>query len=93
MLDNLTKDVLEAEKAGMSYGQWKALHPKTKTTPVKKIRSEDVKVGRKCRICGRIFEVKYPQQYMCSQECRLISERNYNRQYQRMLRERKGQEG
>ena len=93
MLDNLTKDVLEAEKAGMSYGQWKAMHPKTKPDHSKKIRSEDVKLGRKCRICGRTFMVKYPQQYMCSEECRLISERNYNREYQRMIRERKIQEG
>lgn len=30
MLDNLTRDVLAAERAGMSYGQWKALHPNTK---------------------------------------------------------------
>lgn len=29
-LDDLTLDMLAAEKAGMSYGQWKARHPKTK---------------------------------------------------------------
>lgn len=28
-LDHLTRDVLAAEKAGMSYGKWKALHPNT----------------------------------------------------------------
>jgi hypothetical protein len=29
-LDDLAMDVLAAEKAGMSYGQWKARHPYTK---------------------------------------------------------------
>lgn len=93
MLDNLTLDVLEAEKAGMSYGKWKAMHPKTKKKREKPIRSEDVKRYRKCRVCGRNFEVKLPQQYICSEECRLISERNYNREFQRKIRERRAQEG
>ena len=90
MLDNLTKDVLAAEKAGMSYGRWKALHPKTKPEPKRKVTKEDgAKVYRNCRICGRRFEPQYPQQRICSDECRLISERNYNRQYQRLLREKR----
>ena len=86
MMDNLTKDVLAAERAGMSYGQWKALHPKTKPDTKRRATKEDgAKVYRNCRICGARFEIKYPNHIMCSDECRLISERNYNRQYQRLL--------
>lgn len=29
-LDDLTRDAIAAERAGMSYGQWKARHPHTK---------------------------------------------------------------
>ena len=32
-LDHLTRDVLDAEAAGMSYGQYKALHPRTYVDP------------------------------------------------------------
>ena len=28
--DNLTRDAIAAERAGMSYGKWKAMHPYTK---------------------------------------------------------------
>lgn len=28
--DNLTRDAIAAERAGMSYGKWKAMHPNTK---------------------------------------------------------------
>lgn len=93
MLDNLTMDVLEAEKAGMSYGKWKAFNPKTKKKREKPIRQEDIKRYRKCRICGRDFEVKLPQQCICSDECRFISAREHDRQYRRRLRERENQEG
>lgn len=90
MLDNLTKDVLAAEKAGMSYGQWKALHPKTKSQGKKsKLKMDEAKVYRNCRICGRKFALEYHNQRNCSEACRLISERNYNRDYQRYLREKR----
>lgn len=93
MLDNLTMDVMEAEKAGMSYGKWKAFNPKTKKKREKPIRPVTVKNCRKCSVCGKEFEVKYPRQHMCSDDCRIISERNYNREFQRKIRDRKDQEG
>lgn len=29
-MDNLTRDAIAAQKAGMSYGKYKALHPNTR---------------------------------------------------------------
>ena len=90
MLDNLTKDVLAAEAAGMSYGQWKALHPKTKEEPKKPAKKEDPgKIYRNCRVCGARFEVKYPNHQICSGDCRCIADLEYNREYQRKIRERR----
>ena len=56
--DRLTADSIAAEKAGMSYGKWKALHPHTpepeekKTAPVRVARELATK---KCISCGREF--------------------------------------
>ena len=42
--DRLAADAVSAEKAGMSYGRWKVLHPHTpepeeKTVPVRSVKS------------------------------------------------------
>ena len=44
-MDNLTMDCIAAQKAGMSYGKWKALHPTT-------LVDIPIKVKSPCRICG-----------------------------------------
>ena len=88
MLDNLTRDVLAAERAGMSYGHWKALHPKTKPKVTKKVKEDPGKLYRNCIICGKKFEVKYPNHVMCSEECRLVHSRQYNNKYQEKYRNR-----
>ena len=95
MLDNLTKDVLEAEKAGMSYGQWKALHPHTKYSGKKRsrLKMEEAKTYRKCVICGATFEVKYPHHVMCSDECREERDRQHNRAWQEKHRAQMKMEG
>lgn len=64
-MDNLSKDSTAALEAGMSYGQYKALHPHTKHE-LKPIAERD----RPCRWCGNQvpsylhLNVKY-----CSHEC------------------------
>ena len=86
MLDNLTRDVLAAEKAGMSYGQWKAIHPHTKPAEPRRARDEDGKVYRRCCICGAKFEVKYYNHVLCSDECRRERNRQHNNTYQEKYR-------
>lgn len=85
-LDHLTRDVLAAEKKGMSYGQYKALHPHTpdeddewkeleehqERRPVSVIAGPDQEV-RTCAQCGQPFAVgayKTNKRY-CSDECRI----------------------
>lgn len=64
-MDNLSKDSTAALEAGMSYGQYKALHPHTRHDP-KPITQRN----RPCRWCGSQIpsklhlNVKY-----CSPEC------------------------
>lgn len=48
-MDRLTADSIAAAKAGMTYGKWKALHPKTE---VNDIPQKDVKL---CVICGCVI--------------------------------------
>lgn len=56
-LDHLTRDVLAAEAAGMSYGKWKALHPYTAEWDEIDIDSIGVKTRPTivCQGCGKTF--------------------------------------
>jgi hypothetical protein len=50
-MDNLTRNAMLARKAGMTYGQWKALHPNTKDdVPKVPLKGECV-----CQHCGKAF--------------------------------------
>lgn len=64
MADRLSLDSAAAIKAGMSYGQWKALHPHTE--------GESYKIAKKkqipCAFCGKLFDVAQNRKY-CSMEC------------------------
>ena len=71
-MDQLTKDSISAEKAGMSYGKWKALHPHTpqvEEVPEVQPTGEGYKA---CMICGKMFSTvgvgKATNRY-CSQDC------------------------
>lgn len=48
-MDNLARNAMLARKAGMSYGQWKALQPNTRE------EREPIQKGRVCLHCGKIF--------------------------------------
>lgn len=72
-MDNLTKDVLAAEKAGMSYGHWKALHPHTDADKMPRVRypkrAASTGYTEICPVCGRQFEVTKNRAKYCSAEC------------------------
>jgi hypothetical protein len=54
MMDNLAMNALLASQAGMSYGQWKALHPVTiETDNVPKNKPDMMELV--CLNCGKKF--------------------------------------
>lgn len=85
-MDNLTKDVLAAEKAGMTYGKWKAMHPNTKPDPN---RHNPKILICKCKICGKTFEWAGRRKATCSDACHGELHRQHNREsYKRMMDKR-----
>lgn len=81
-MDNLTKDVLAAERAGMSYGKWRASHPHTRPDPNRHTPRQPVgpRTGL-CKICGSTFEYSGPTRVTCSEKCRGELHRLNNRNY------------
>ena len=96
MVDRLTQDCIAAEKAGMSYGKWKALHyspvevaiPKQEEPEVLEVAPKEVRV---CRICGKVIpRSKHKLVMYCSQWCREEANRRsanayYHRKKERMM--------
>jgi predicted nucleic acid-binding Zn ribbon protein len=81
-LDRLTRDVLAAQEAGMSYGKWKALHPHTgeeENEPEELIVDPSKRV-LVCIKCGKTFLASNRQanQKYCSDACK------YQQQLDRM---------
>lgn len=81
-LDNLTRDALAAEAAGMSYGAWKAQHPHTGSDP-----APGPDVGRRiitCANCGKEIVVLTARgRKYCSENCR----QEYQRQKEKAKKE------
>ena len=67
-LDQLTKDSIAAQKAGMSYGKWKALRP-MKTKPHKE-PIEVVTDKPTCIVCGKPLPEATRRKVYCSDECK-----------------------
>lgn len=74
--DRLAADAIAAEKAGMSYGKWKVLHPHTPDPTVKTpkvlVHIKGEPITRKCLCCGNEFIVAGPgacRKY-CDDKCR-----------------------
>ena len=85
-MDKLTRDVLAAEKAGMSYGQWKALNyapeKNAERKPSKKLdHYEEYQWDGTCVVCGAGFHKRTWNQKTCSEKCRDIWNRNYFKSY------------
>ena len=73
--DNLTLDAMDAEAAGMSYGQYKAIHPVTKTANEPRLAAKKptrvVKVYKFiCGRCGCKFTTENPKRRYCSDGCK-----------------------
>lgn len=81
ILDRLTRDSISAEKAGMSYGKWKVLHPHTEEKV--EVLDADVKL---CEICGEPIPSR--RRKYCSIECSIEANVIKNREFKRMQRER-----
>ena len=81
-MDNLARNAILARKAGMSYWQWKALHPVTAEGKEEKPnpRTRDIV----CAFCGKIFttDSKSTARKYCDDECRI-------QMWQKMQKERR----
>lgn len=66
MADRLTLDAAAAIRAGMSYGQWKALHPYTEGTMPNFRKIED---QIPCEYCGTLFVKKKSNNRFCCIAC------------------------
>jgi hypothetical protein len=66
---------MDAERAGMSYGKYKAMHPNTKDANEARLaekrpyKPRDTYVATCCN-CGRVFEADNKNTRHCSDECR-----------------------
>ena len=63
-LDNLTKDVINAAAAGLSYGQYKARQDRLPPAPVEGLKA--------CKRCGKLFKPRTTQVY-CDSNCQYLA--------------------
>lgn len=82
-MDNLTRDAVAAEKAGMSYGKWKAAHPYT--NPDSEHCGKKVIIC-KCKVCGKEFEWYGRRRVACSDACYGELHRQQDRKYRTRLK-------
>ena len=66
-MDQLTKDCIEARKAGMTYGKWKAMQPPKKKTPEQE--EAEKPSGKYCRVCGKMIPATSKRKVYCSNTC------------------------
>lgn len=65
-MDNLARCAMLAKKAGVSYGNWMAMHGEK---DIKK-KEEPIPDGWKpCEYCGKLFRARGTKRY-CEPECR-----------------------
>lgn len=70
-MDNLARDCAKALKAGMSYGQWKALHPHTKREA-----EQAQETTKPCHWCGNpLPESSQPSRKYCCEKCKEAADR------------------
>jgi predicted nucleic acid-binding Zn ribbon protein len=78
-------DAIAAQKAGMSYGKWKALHPHTGVEEPAVVQGPK----RLCKICGQeIPEYRSKMALYCSEECKYKKYQESQRNHCRRYRER-----
>jgi hypothetical protein len=69
-MDQTTKDAIAADKAGMSYGQWIAIHKPPQKKPVKQVNEEGCPV---CKVCGKVMVNVRKNRMYCSHDCYAIA--------------------
>lgn len=91
-LDRLTRDSIAAEQAGMSYGQYKALHPHTpdedETPP--KPKTDPGRYEFVCETCGKVYyKANRARQKYCSYSCsREAARLRYEAQHEKKQEEK-----
>lgn len=80
--DNLTLDAMDAEQAGMSYGQYKALHPNTAFANEQRLQDMNKPKQQRivtravyekiCPVCGKKFTCHNRSRLYCSDRCKEI---------------------
>lgn len=75
-MDQLTKDCIEARKAGMSYGKWKAMQPPRKKAPD---QEEENQSDKYCRVCGTMIPKTSKRLVYCSYDCQRKYDYHANR--------------
>ena len=95
-MDQLTLDCIAAQKAGMTYGKWKALQPRVEVViPQEPELPEDESEVNKeppkrlCRACGKVITTLYRKNY-CSDKCQYEGHKAnaracYRRKTERMI--------
>lgn len=83
-MDRLTLDCIAAQKAGMTYGKWKALHPCTEEgiaeTPKKEVKL--------CQNCGKEMSNCYKGRLYCGEECAYEAKMERAREFRQRKKER-----
>lgn len=74
--DNLTLDTVDATRAGMSYGQYKAVNPKTRAANEARMAAAKPPVSKParvfeftCRNCGEKFRTTNSMRRYCGSTC------------------------
>lgn len=97
--DNLALDAMDALRADMSYGKYKALHPNTKNANEARLAAMQDNGKRPykprntyaltCSHCGRLFESPRRNTRHCSTECKREAK---NRQWRQLHGKKKVEE-
>lgn len=79
--DNLTLDAMDAERAGMTYGKYKAQHPNTKEENEARLKELPQRTPHPrqvyvyyCRGCGNKFISTNKKRVFCCDECKKTKE-------------------
>lgn len=71
--DNLSLDAMDAVNAGMSYGQYKAMHPRTKDANEHRLAKNPQKAATTleviCKHCGEKFITTNSKMVYCGANC------------------------
>lgn len=93
-MDQLTLDCIAAQKAGMTYGKWKALQPRVEVVIPQEpeLPEEEPKVKKEppkrfCKICGNVITGKGRRGY-CGETCEYEGAKARSRDYYWRKKER-----